>query len=65
MTNSEFEKFVLGPRPVSSKRPRMTECEFRSHIKALWGVSLQSAGDKSHAQAINNFRRFYFKIVVE
>lgn len=65
MIDCEFEKIVSGSRPASSERHKMTEREFRSHIEALWGVSLQIGGDKSHAQRINTIRRFYFKIVVE
>ncbi len=64
MTNCEFEKIVSGPRPVFPERQRMTEQEFRKHVETLWGVSLQSGGDKSYAQRINTIRRFYFKIVV-
>ena len=65
MTDREFEKIVSGPRPAFSERHRMSEQEFRGHIEALWGVSLQNGRDKSHAQRINTIRRFYFKIVVE
>ena len=65
MTDCEFEKIVSGPRPSFSERHRITEQEFRGHIEALWGVSLQNRRDKSHAQRINTIRRFYFKVVVE
>ena len=64
MTDCEFEKIVSSPRLAFSERYKMTEVEFRSHIEALWGVSLQRGGDKSHAQRINTMRRCYFKIVV-
>jgi len=65
MTLAEFKKWASGERPAFSKRIRMTEREFRGHIDALFGVSLQAAGNKSHAQEINTLRRFYFKIVVD
>ena len=65
MTLSEFKKWVFNERPEFSKRIRMTEREFRKHINSLYGISLQDAGNKLHAQEINTFRRFYFKIVVD
>lgn len=65
MTLPDFKKWALGERPAFSKRIRMTEREFRGHIASLYGISLQDADNKSHAQEINTLRRFYFKIVVE
>ena len=60
MTDCEFEKIVSDSRPAFSERHRMTEQEFRGHIEALWGVSLQRGGEQSHAQRINTIRRFFF-----
>ena len=65
MTTAEFKKYVEGVRPAFSRRVRMTEQEFKRHIKDSLGVSLGNSGDKTYAQKINEIRRFFFKIVVD
>ena len=65
MTTAEFKKYIEGERPAFSRRIRMTEQEFKRHVKDLLGVSLGTSGNKTHAQQINEIRRFFFKIVVD
>lgn len=65
MKFEEFKVYVEGERPSFSQRKKITEQEFKDHIKQLLGLSLSDSSNKTHANRINQLRRFYFKVVID
>ena len=65
MKTNNFKRHIGKKRSVFSQRVRMSENEFRQHIKTVLGIFLGYSSDKTFAMKINHWRCFYFKIGID